>query len=109
MFTAVATRLACSVPRLPARSTSAAVAVPVKIPAEIPDSTRPVKSSSRWSCVTRKTTALSMEATSPGNSARRRPISSDTRPKSSRAASTPTAYAAKITVIISVEKRSSCW
>ena len=44
-----------------------------------------------------------------GTSVRRRPTRSETWPTRNSAGSTPTAYAAKMTVIVSVEKPSRAW
>jgi len=72
MFAIVATSVAR--PRCPggARSTSVAAAVPVKIPAESPDSTRP-SSRNPSALASRNATALSAEKPSPINSTGRRP------------------------------------
>ena len=90
MLAIVATSVARAAPPGPARSVIAAVAVPVKMPADRPESTRPrrIRPSP---CSSRKATALSAESTRPGSSARRRPMSSESRPKSSSAEITPTA------------------
>jgi hypothetical protein len=79
-----------------------AVAVPVKMPADNPERTRPTSSSGSPLAV-RKHTALSAESTSPGSNTRRRPIWSDSLPNSTSDAITPAAYTAKITVTISSE------
>ncbi len=73
-----------------ARSTIIAVATPVKIPADRPDSSRPANSAGRLSG-TRKTAELAAASPSPGSRTALRPIRSDSAPNSSSAASTPTA------------------
>jgi hypothetical protein len=102
MFAIVATSVALPHRSGAAKSMSVAVAVPVKIPADRPERTRATSSSAR-SWANRNATALSAERTSPGSSTHRRPTWSERRPKRSREAITPTAYVAKITVIISSE------
>ena len=76
-----------------AASMTAAVAVPVKIPAESPDSTRPTSSTGTESAI-RKTTALANAATTPATSIGRLPIASDQRPNTRSANNTPPAYVA---------------
>src|SRR4051812_8680934 len=80
-----------------AASTTAAVAAPAKIPADTPDRSRPA-SSIHTGPASRNTALLTRANTSPASSIGRRPSRSDHRPVSSRATSTPAAYAAKITV-----------
>ena len=72
---------------------TAAVAVPVKTPADSPDSTRPTSSIGTESA-TRKTAALASANTTPASSTGRRPMASDQRPKASSANSTAPAYVA---------------
>ncbi len=76
-----------------AASTTAAVAVPVKTPAERPDSSRPIRSSGTLSAI-RKITALASANRVPPSNTGRLPMASDQRPNTSSAASTPTAYVA---------------
>ena len=71
-------------------STTAAVAVPVKMPADKPESRRPI-SSSGMSSANRNTTALTSANAAPASSTGRRPIASDQRPNTSSALSTPMA------------------
>ena len=73
-----------------AASTTAAVAVPVKMPADNPDSRR-ATSSSGTSSANRKTTALATANTAPAKSTGRRPSASDQLPKANSATSTPPA------------------
>jgi hypothetical protein len=86
-----------------ARSTSVAVAVPVKTPADSPEMTRPT-SSGASALAAKKATALSADSETAASSTGRRPIWSESRPNRSSDAITPAAYVAKITVIISSEK-----
>ena len=72
---------------------TAAVAVPVKMPADSPDSTRPTSSSGTESAA-RNTAALASAKKVPASSTGRRPMASDHRPKASSANSTPNAYVA---------------
>ncbi|SHW35061.1 Uncharacterised protein [Mycobacteroides abscessus subsp. abscessus] len=90
MLAIVAPAAACSRRFSGTDSTTAAVAVPVKMPADSPESSRPTSSSGTLSAL-RKTTALAMAATAPAISTGRRPTASDQRPNSSSAASTPMA------------------
>ncbi len=107
MFTAAASRLYRCWRPSGASSTRVAVAVPVKIPAESPDSTRPTKRLGTSPGM--RNTALEIAARRrPGRRTARRPIWSESRPKSSSAAATPTAYAAKISVTITPPNPSSC-
>jgi len=73
-----------------ADSITAAVAVPVKMPADRPDNNRPISS---WGTVAalRNITALASAHTAPARSMGRRPTVSLQRPKTSSANSTPTA------------------
>ncbi len=68
----------------------AAVATPVKTPADTPDSSRPANRAGRL-CGIRNTSELAAATASPGNSTALRPSWSDRRPTTSSAASTPTA------------------
>ena len=86
-----------------AASMTAAVAVPVKMPADSPDNTRPTSSVGTESAA-RNTTALARANAVPASSIGRRPIASDQRPNASSANSTPPAYVAKITVVVSTAK-----
>ena len=106
MLTAAASRPARARPPSGARSTTVAVAVPVKIPAETPDSTRPTNSHAS-APGSRKATADSADSPSPTSSMGRRPIWSDQWPNSSSPADTPTAYTAKTTVVTSSPKPNS--
>ena len=73
-----------------AASITAAVAVPVKMPADNPDRNRPISSSGiEWAI--RNTAALVSAHTAPASSIGRRPTTSLQRPNTSRANSTPTA------------------
>lgn len=76
-----------------AASMAAAVPVPVKTPADRPDSTRPTSSTATESA-TRNTSAPAIANPTPANSMGRRPTASDHRPKAISATSTPPAYAA---------------
>ena len=97
MFAATA-RLVASVRRpSPANSTSVAVAVPVKMPAEKPESTRASKIAAN-PCAFKNAAALSAESIKPESKMRLRPMRSERWPKSSKPATTPNAYVAKITV-----------
>ena len=69
---------------------TAAVAVPVKMPADSPDKTRPTSSSGTESAA-KNTAALASANKVPANSSGRRPMASDHRPKARRANSTPNA------------------
>jgi hypothetical protein len=89
-----------------ARSTIAAVAVPVTSPAESPETRRPT-SRTVTSPARRNRTSLTAAAARAATSTGRRPTESDSAPKPSSPPSTPTAYTAKITVIISVENAKS--
>ena len=73
-----------------AASMTAAVAVPVKMPADSPDKTRPTNSIGTESA-TRNTAALASANTTPASSTGRRPIASDHRPNANSANSTPPA------------------
>ena len=79
----------------------------MKMPAERPDSTRPTNSVGMLSGM-RKTALEIAASASPGSRTARRPTWSESRPKSSSAAVTPTAYAAKISVTITPPNPSSC-
>jgi hypothetical protein len=68
----------------------AAVAVPVKTPADSPDSTRAATRSSTVSA-SRNIAALATATTTPPSRTGRRPIASDQRPKTTSAANTPPA------------------
>ncbi len=103
MFAAVASSAARERQAAGAASTIAAVAVPTKMPADRPDSTRPTSSVPVFSAM-RKTTSLAMAAATPASRSGRRPSASDHRPNASSAARTPKAYIAKITVDIVIEK-----
>ncbi len=63
-------------------STTAAVAVPVKMPADRPDSSRPISSSGTLSA-NRNTVALASAKPSPASNIGRRPIASDQPPERS--------------------------
>src|SRR5262245_58386732 len=76
-----------------AASMTAAVAVPVKMPADNPDKTRPTNNTGTESA-TRNTPALATANTTPDSRTGRLPIASDHRPTSSSANSTPAAYVA---------------
>src|SRR5918994_1568437 len=65
-------------------STRAAVAVPAKMPAESPESTRPTNSAVMLSG-TRNTALETAASTRPGSSTARRPTWSESRPNSSSA------------------------
>ncbi len=91
-----------------ASSITATVAVPVKSPAENPESTRPAKSSGSPPSK-RKQSALAAAHPSPASSTGRRPSTSETPPATVSTAITPAAYTAKITVTISEEKPISSW
>jgi hypothetical protein len=82
MFASVATSVARPALCDGATSTSVAVAVPVRVPADRPDRIRPRSSGARPPA-TRKTTALTADSASPSSSTARRPISSDSPPSSS--------------------------
>ena len=73
MFAAVAKKVAFSRQWGGASSMTATVAVPVKIPADSPDSTRPVRIIARPSAC-KNTRSLMMEQARPANSRGRRPI-----------------------------------
>ena len=73
MFATAATSVARLRRSTGARSTRVAVAVPVKMPAENPETIRPARSRGRPSA-TRKTHALRAENPRAGSSMRRRPI-----------------------------------
>jgi len=76
-----------------AASMTAAVAVPVKMPADSPDKTRPTNNiDTEWA--TRNTAALATANTTPASNTGRRPIASDHRPNANNANSTPPAYVA---------------
>lgn len=90
MLLAVAIKVArCDRPG-PAKSTSAAVAVPTKIPTERPDSTRPTSNGAN-PLATRNAPADSAAQASPPSSTRRRPSWSDALPNSTSASMTPAA------------------
>ncbi len=76
-----------------AASMTAAVAVPVKTPADNPDSTRPTSSIGTESA-SRNTTALASANTTPASKSGRLPMASDQRPNTRSAKSTPPAYVA---------------
>jgi hypothetical protein len=90
MFTAAASRLACARRASGARSMIAAVAVPVTIPAERPDRTRPTNNHAS-AAGSRNATALSADNANPAIIIGRRPSSSDQWPNSSSPTMTPTA------------------
>lgn len=90
MLATVATAAARVFQACGAASMTAAVAVPVKSPADKPDSTRPISSSGTESA-SRNTTALASAAATPANSMGRLPTASDQRPNTSSANSTPPA------------------
>ena len=73
-----------------AASMTAAVAVPVKMPADSPDSTRPI-SSSRHRVGDQEHHGADQREPAPASSTGRRPTASDHRPNTSSATSTPTA------------------
>jgi hypothetical protein len=67
-----------------------AVAVPVKMPADNPDSTRP-RNRLSTPAANRKISALTPDSTSAGSSSERRPATSDARPSRKSAPMTPSA------------------
>jgi len=73
-----------------ASSVTAAVAAPLKSPAEKPENTRPTNSSGR-ACAARKQPALSIAKPTPTSRTGRRPSTSENDPAISRAAITPQA------------------
>ena len=87
----------------PNMSVSAAVAVPVIRPAEKPDRTRPKKSHPTAVAMMNTTVLRALNARA-APSTGLRPTWSDACPAKTRAASTPAAYAVKISVITSEEK-----
>jgi hypothetical protein len=111
IFVAVATSVAQPRRSGGASSTTATEAVPVKTPADSPETTRPISraGSDKRLPPMRKVTALAAESAKPASSMGRRPTRSDQLPTSTRAAITPVAYTAKITVTISSEKPILAW
>src|SRR5882757_3727118 len=107
MFATVATNVARARRLGGVRSTRVAVAVPVKMPADSPDRTRPAISRGSPSAI-KKVTALSAANASPASSSGRRPSWSDSRPNKNSDALTPAAYVAKITVIVSSDNPKRC-
>lgn len=93
MLATVATAAALVFHAAGAASMTAAVAVPVKRPADRPDSSRPISSTGTESAL-RNTAALARAAATPASSMGRRPTASDQRPNTSSANSTPPAYVA---------------
>ena len=89
-------------------SVSAAVAVPVISPADRPESSRPANSQPVPGA-RMNVTALAMLSPIAVASTGRRPTWSDERPAASSAASTPTAYVAKISVTRLVGKCHRAW
>src|ERR1700758_1982276 len=90
-----------------AASITAAVAVPVAAPADRPDSSRPSKRSST-PVATRNTPSLPNAKAMASSKIGLRPTASDQRPNARSAASTPTAYVANTTVVVSSEKCMRC-
>ena len=87
-LTAVATPVAKAFRPGGARSTRVAVPVPVKMPADRPDSARPA-SRAPSPPASRNATALAADKVSPASRAGLRPIWSDSPPRNSSAAITP--------------------
>jgi hypothetical protein len=78
------------------------------MPTEIPDTTRATISPA-VAGHSRNRTPDSMLVSTASSTIRRRPAQSDRCPARNRLATTPTAYAAKITVIRNVLKWSRAW
>ena len=91
-----------------AASMTATVAVLVKMPAENPETRRPTNKISTLPPIRNKT-ALASDKATPAKSIGRRPIVSENCPTPMSAAMTPTAYVAKMTVVIRLPKPNSRW
>ena len=85
-----------------------AVAVAVSIPIEMPEMTRPMISPT-VAGHSRNNRPESMLISTASRIIRRRPTQSDRCPARNKLPTTPTAYAAKITVIMNVLKWSRAW